>query len=98
MNRPRLRYRVSLVATIGLAIVWMLLWGELTLGAAAWGLLVALLIQLLFPLPDVPELEHRIHQPSSFSTSSSSEASASALPLVAGSSASALTSDSMASQ
>lgn len=58
MNRPRLRYRVSLVATIGLAIVWMLLWGELTLGAAAWGLLVALLIQLLFPLPDVPEMEH----------------------------------------
>ncbi|GEK78940.1 Na+/H+ antiporter subunit E [Agrococcus baldri] len=57
MKRPKLRYRVSFLATIGLAIVWMMLWGELTLGAAIWGLLVALLIQVLFPLPDVPELE-----------------------------------------
>jgi multicomponent Na+:H+ antiporter subunit E len=57
MRRPALRYRVSLAATIGLAIVWMLLWGELSLGAAVWGLLIALLIQVLFPLPDVPELE-----------------------------------------
>lgn len=57
MKRPKLRYRVSLVATIGLAIVWVMLWGEFTIGAAVWGLLVALLIQVLFPLPDVPELE-----------------------------------------
>ncbi len=57
MNRPRLRYRVSIVATVGLAIVWMMLWGELTIGAAVFGLLVALLIQIAFPLPDVPELE-----------------------------------------
>lgn len=57
MTRPPLRYRVSLAATIGLAVVWMMLWGELSLGAAIWGLLVALLIQVLFPLPDVPELE-----------------------------------------
>lgn len=57
MKRPKLRYRFSLVATIGLAILWMMLWGELTLGAAVWGLLVALVIQVLFPLPDVPELE-----------------------------------------
>jgi multicomponent Na+:H+ antiporter subunit E len=35
----------------------MLLWGELTIGAAVWGLLVALVIQVAFPLPDVPELE-----------------------------------------
>lgn len=57
MNRPGLRYRVSLVATIGLAIMWMMLWGDLSLGAAVWGLLIALLVQVVFPLPDVPELE-----------------------------------------
>jgi multicomponent Na+:H+ antiporter subunit E len=57
VNRPRFRYRVSLVATIGLALIWMMLWGELTLGAAVWGLVVALLVQIAFPLPDVPELE-----------------------------------------
>lgn len=58
MKRPKLRYRISLVATIGLAIVWVMLWGEFTLGAALWGVAIALLIQLLFPLPDVPELEY----------------------------------------
>ncbi|WP_347756652.1 Na+/H+ antiporter subunit E [Agrococcus sp. ProA11] len=58
MNRPKLRSRFSLVATIGLAIVWVLLWGDLSLGAALWGILVALVIQLLFPLPDVPELRY----------------------------------------
>ncbi len=57
MNRPGLRYRVSLVATIGLAVMWMMLWGDLSLGAAIWGLLIALLVQVMFPLPDVPELE-----------------------------------------
>ncbi|MCH1882582.1 Na+/H+ antiporter subunit E [Agrococcus sp. ARC_14] len=57
MNRPKLRYRISLVATIGLTIVWVMLWGEFTLGALIWGVLVALLIQVLFPLPEVPELE-----------------------------------------
>ncbi|MCR8671027.1 Na+/H+ antiporter subunit E [Agrococcus sp. HG114] len=57
MNRPALRYRVSLPATIGLAVIWMMLWGQLSLGAAAWGLAVALAIQVVFPLPDVPELE-----------------------------------------
>jgi len=57
VKRPALRYRASIVATVGLAIVWMMLWGELTLGAAVFGVLVALLIQIVFPLPDVPELE-----------------------------------------
>lgn len=58
MNRPNLRSRFSIVATIGLAIGWVMLWGELSLGAAAWGILVALIIQALFPLPDVPELRY----------------------------------------
>ena len=57
MKRPALRYRASIVATVGLAIVWMMLWGELSLGAALWGLAIALLVQIVFPLPDVPELE-----------------------------------------
>jgi multicomponent Na+:H+ antiporter subunit E len=57
VNRPGLRYRVSLVATIGLAVMWMMLWGDLSLGAALWGILIALLVQVMFPLPDVPELE-----------------------------------------
>lgn len=57
MNRPPLRYRVSLAATICLALIWMALWGELSIGAAVWGLGIALLIQVIFPLPDVPELE-----------------------------------------
>lgn len=57
MKRTKLRYRFSLVATIGLAVVWLMLWGELSLGAALWGVLIALLIQALFPLPEVPELE-----------------------------------------
>lgn len=57
MNRPKLRYRVTVVTTVGLLVIWMMLWGELSLGAAVWGLLIALLIQVLFPLPDVPELD-----------------------------------------
>ncbi len=57
MSRPELRTRVSVFATIGLALIWMLLWGDLSLGAALWGVAIALLIQVLFPLPDVPELE-----------------------------------------
>ena len=56
MSRPELRTRVSVFATIGLALIWMLLWGDLSLGAALWGIAIALLIQVLFPLPDVPEL------------------------------------------
>lgn len=58
MNRPNLRSRFSIVATIGLAIVWVMLWGDVSIGAALWGILVALLIQALFPLPDVPELRY----------------------------------------
>lgn len=57
MKRPKLSSRFSLVTTIGLVLIWMMLWGELTLGAALWGLIIALLIQALFPLPKVPELQ-----------------------------------------
>ncbi|MFC7430846.1 MULTISPECIES: Na+/H+ antiporter subunit E [unclassified Agrococcus] len=53
----RLRARLSWTATIGLTIVWMLLWGDLSLAAAVLGLVVALGVQVAFPLPDVPEME-----------------------------------------
>lgn len=53
----RLRSRLSWTATFGLAIVWMLLWGEYTVGAAVFGLGISLAVQLAFPLPDVPEME-----------------------------------------
>lgn len=53
----RLKARLSWTATIGLTIVWMVLWGDLSFAAAALGLTVALVVQLAFPLPDVPEME-----------------------------------------
>lgn len=52
-----LRVRLSWTATIGLTIVWMMLWGDLSIAAATLGLAVALAVQLAFPLPDVPEME-----------------------------------------
>lgn len=53
----RLKARLSWTATIGLTIVWMVLWGDLSIAAAALGLVVALVVQIAFPLPDVPEME-----------------------------------------
>lgn len=53
----RLKARLSWTATIGLTIVWMVLWGDLSIATAALGLVVALAVQLAFPLPDVPEME-----------------------------------------
>lgn len=53
----RLKARLSWTATIGLTIVWMVLWGDLSIAAAALGLVVAIVVQLAFPLPDVPEME-----------------------------------------
>jgi multicomponent Na+:H+ antiporter subunit E len=57
MKRLSVRHRFSLPTTIGLAVIWMLLWGEPSIGAALWGVVIALAIQLVFPLPDVPELD-----------------------------------------
>lgn len=53
----RLKARLSWTATIGLTIVWMVLWGDLSIAAAVLGLVVALGVQVAFPLPDVPEME-----------------------------------------
>lgn len=57
MQRPALRYRVSATTTFGLAVIWMMLWGDLSISAALWGIAIAILIQVLFPLPEIPEME-----------------------------------------
>lgn len=51
------RARVSWAATLGLTLIWVVLWGEWTIGAAVFGVVIALGVQLAMPLPDVPELE-----------------------------------------
>lgn len=45
--------RVRLTPTVGLAVVWVLLWGNFSWGNVLAGLLVALVVQVLFPLPHV---------------------------------------------
>ena len=43
-----------------LTMVWMLLWGDLSVANAVSGLVVALLVTLLLPLPVVP-VQGRLH-------------------------------------
>jgi multicomponent Na+:H+ antiporter subunit E len=57
-ERTPLRHRVNLSTTLGLTIIWVMLWGSLSLGTVLFGLLAAVVIQLTFPLPDVDELQH----------------------------------------
>ncbi|WP_051139588.1 Na+/H+ antiporter subunit E [Aestuariimicrobium kwangyangense] len=57
-ERPPLRHRVNLSTTVGLTVIWVMLWGSLSLGTVVFGLLTAVVIQVTFPLPDVDELEH----------------------------------------
>lgn len=45
---------------LGLTLLWMLLWGTLTVANAVTGVLVALLVVLVFPLPPV-EKQARLH-------------------------------------
>ena len=51
--RHRLR-RPSLFITGWLTLVWVLLWGEFSLGQLVFGVLVALLVTTLLPLPSSP--------------------------------------------
>lgn len=44
---------IHLMSTLLLAVVWVTLMGEVTLGNVIAGLLVALFVQLVFPLPSV---------------------------------------------
>ncbi|WP_050348367.1 Na+/H+ antiporter subunit E [Arsenicicoccus sp. oral taxon 190] len=45
--------RMRLTPTVGLAVVWILLWGNVSWGNVVAGLAVAVVVQLLFPLPRV---------------------------------------------
>lgn len=54
--------RFSLLMTVGLVVVWIMLVGEITIGAAVFGLIVAVIVQLLFPMPVIPQIGRlRIH-------------------------------------
>ena len=48
--------RFSAFMTIGLVAVWIMLVGEITVGAAVFGLIVAVIVQLLFPMPVIPQI------------------------------------------
>ncbi|RPF26548.1 Na+/H+ antiporter subunit E [Georgenia muralis] len=53
-RRPRLRPRTSWGALAWLTGVWVLLWGDITMANAVAGLLVALLVTWVAPLPRAP--------------------------------------------
>lgn len=53
----KLRVRLSWTATVGLTLIWLVLWGDAAIATVLVGVLVALGVQLAFPLPDVPEME-----------------------------------------
>jgi multicomponent Na+:H+ antiporter subunit E len=47
----RFRQRIQWAPTLWLTVVWVLLWGDLSLGTVLAGVLVAVLILAVFPLP-----------------------------------------------
>ncbi|HCX83991.1 MAG TPA: Na+/H+ antiporter subunit E [Micrococcales bacterium] len=49
-----LRRRPSVTAVVWLAVVWVLLWGDLTIANVLAGLMVALAVAWFLPLPRVP--------------------------------------------
>ena len=54
---PKRRHlRFSLLMTLGLIVVWVLLVGEFTIGAVVFGLVVAVAVQLMFPMPIIPQI------------------------------------------
>ena len=56
MIDKRGRIRFSYMMTVGLVVIWILLVGELTIGAAVFGLIVAVGVQLIFPMPVIPQV------------------------------------------
>ncbi|MGO3844653.1 Na+/H+ antiporter subunit E [Agrococcus casei] len=54
--RRRRSVRFSVLMTLGLVVVWIMLVGEITVGAAVFGLIVAVAVQLLFPIPVIPQM------------------------------------------
>ena len=57
MNRSRL---VQLSVLVWLAVVWVLLWGDISIANIAGGFAVGFLVMVLMPLPRVP-VEGRVH-------------------------------------
>jgi multicomponent Na+:H+ antiporter subunit E len=52
-SAPRIRRRVSPAAFVVLTVVWVLLWDEISLFIILAGLLLALLVGVVFPLPAI---------------------------------------------
>jgi multicomponent Na+:H+ antiporter subunit E len=50
---PRARRRISPAASVVLTVVWVLLWDQISLFVVLTGLLLALLVGLVFPLPPI---------------------------------------------
>lgn len=46
---------------LGLVVVWVLLWGELSAANLASGVAVAVALLVVFPLEEVAHVDHRVH-------------------------------------
>jgi len=53
MAEPRPRRRVNLTAVVVLTVVWVLLWDQVSLFVVLTGVLLAVLVGLVFPLPPI---------------------------------------------
>jgi multicomponent Na+:H+ antiporter subunit E len=51
--KPASRRRLPWLRILGLAVVWVLFWGDLSLANVLSGLLLGLLVTLVFPLPPI---------------------------------------------
>lgn len=60
MKRIRRRIHVQWISALWLAVVWMLLWGDPSLGNLIVGVLLGVVVQLIFPMPPV-DFVGRIH-------------------------------------
>lgn len=47
--------------TAALVLVWVLLWGEVSAGNVASGVIIAVALLVVFPLEEVTHVDHRIH-------------------------------------
>ncbi len=46
---------------VGLVVVWVLLWGEVSAGNVLSGIALAVALLVVFPLEDVAHVDHRVH-------------------------------------
>ena len=56
MTDKRGRVRFSNLMTLGLVLIWVLLVGEFTIGSVVFGIIVAVGVQLLFPMPVIAQI------------------------------------------